>query len=110
MELDRHYLDPRLVDLYDIENVNLVIGESHQVLVSVDNYYAKGKDGNDYRLTVTNANPFPVRIEYGFEVDDVKGLDSRIRKLPRKDGLPTWIADVPANSARTFDYRVRDGY
>jgi len=92
------------------ETVNLVIGESHQVLVSVDNYYAKGKGDNDYRLTVTNANPFPVRIEYGFEVDDMKGLDSRIRKLPRKDGLPTWIADVPANSARTFDYRVRDGY
>lgn len=92
------------------ETVNLVIGESRQVLVSVDNYYAKGKGGNDYRLTVTNANPFPVRIEYGFEVDDMKGLDSRIRKLPRKDGLPTWIVDVPAKSVRTFDYRVRDGF
>ena len=89
------------------ETVNLVIGESSQVLVTADNYYAPGKGADDYRLTATNANPFAVRIEFGFDVDDMKGLDSRIRKLPRKDGLPTWIVDVPANSARSFDYRAR---
>ncbi|WP_374395253.1 DUF4139 domain-containing protein [Sphingopyxis sp.] len=90
------------------ETVNLVIGESSQVLVTADNYYAPGRGGDDYRLTVTNANPFAVRIEFGFEIDDMKGLDSRIRKLPRRDGLPTWIVDVPANSARSFDYRARE--
>lgn len=90
------------------ETVNLAIGESSQVLVSADNHYAEGKGEDDYRLTVTNANPFAVRIEFGFDVYDMKGLDSRIRKLPRKDGLPTWIVDVPANSARSFDYRARE--
>ena len=91
------------------ETVNLVIGQSSQVRVSADNYYAKGKDEEDYRLTVTNANPFAVRLEFGFDVVNMKGLDSRIRRLPRKDGMPTWIVDVPANSKRTFDYRAGEG-
>jgi hypothetical protein len=90
------------------ETVNLVIGESSQVLVTADNYYAPGKEGDDYRLTVTNANRFAVALELGFEIDDLKRVDSRLRKLPRKDGLPTWIVTVPANSSRTLDYRVKD--
>lgn len=90
------------------ETVNLVIGESSQVLVTADNYYAPGKKGGDYRLTVTNANPFAASIELGFEVEDMKGLDSRLRKLPRKDGLPTWIVTVPANGSRTIEYRVKE--
>ena len=90
------------------ETVNLVIGESSQVLVTADNYYAPGKEGDDYRLTVTNANRFAVALELGFEIDDLKRVDSRLRKLPRKDGLPTWIVTVPANSSRTLDYRAKD--
>jgi hypothetical protein len=90
------------------ETVNLVIGESSQVLVTAGNFYAPGKEGDDYRLTVTNANPFAVALELGFEVDDLKRVDSRLRKLPRKDGLPTWIVTVPANSSRSLAYRARD--
>lgn len=90
------------------ETVNLVIGESSQVRVTADNYYAPGKEGDDYRLTVTNANPFAVALELGFEIDDLKRVDSRLRKLPRKDGLPTWMVTVPANGSRTLDYRAKD--
>ncbi|AMG76062.1 hypothetical protein C3E99_14020 [Sphingopyxis sp. MG] len=89
------------------ETVNLVIGESRQVLVTADNHHAPGKQGEDYRVTVTNANPFAVVLELGFAIDDMKVVDSRLRKLPRKDGLPTWIVTVPANDSRTLDYRAK---
>jgi len=89
------------------ETVNLVIGESRQVLVTADNHHAPSKQGEDYRVTVTNANPFAVVLELGFAIDDMKAVDSRLRKLPRKDGLPTWIVTVPANDSRTLDYRAK---
>ncbi|WOF43865.1 hypothetical protein KNJ79_02575 [Sphingopyxis indica] len=90
------------------ETVNLVIGDSSQVRVSIENYVAPKNSEADYRLTVTNANPFAVDFEMGFEVHDTAGLDRRIRKLPRRDGLPTWAVAVPANGSRSFDYRVKE--
>jgi len=90
------------------ETVNLVIGDSSQVRVSIENYVGSNGSAADYRVTVTNANPFAVDFEMGFEVYDTAGLDKRIRKLPRRDGQPTWAATVPANGSRSFDYRVKE--
>ncbi|MGH6693874.1 DUF4139 domain-containing protein [Sphingopyxis sp.] len=89
------------------EKVDLVIGESNQVLVDVENYVPPKNGKHDYRITVTNAHPHAVDVELGFDVDDRDGLDSRIRKLPRRDGLLTWIVRVPANGSKTFQYRVK---
>jgi hypothetical protein len=93
------------------ETVNLEIGESSQVQVREENYVAPYEDDGDrYRLTVSNANPFPVKVEIGFydTDDDYRIVDRKLRKLPRKDGLPTWIVTVPANSEEKLYYRVRD--
>lgn len=87
------------------EKVDLVIGESNQVRVTAENYAPPKKREQDHRVVVTNANPFAVTVELGFEVDDTGSLAPRLRKLPRKDGLPTWIVRVPANETRTLDYR-----
>ncbi len=87
------------------EKVDLVIGESNQVRVTVENYAPPGKREEDHRVVVTNANPFAVTFELGFEVYDTGKLAPRLRKLPRKDGLPTWTVRVPANESRTLDYR-----
>lgn len=86
------------------EKVDLVIGESNQVLVTVENYAPPKRREEDHRVVVTNANPFAVTFEIGFEVDDTGKLAPRLRKLPRKDGLPTWTVRVPANATRTLDY------
>ena len=89
------------------EKVDLVIGESSQVRIDVENYVPPKNGEHDYRITVTNANPHPADVELGFDVDDSDRLDSRIRKLPRRDGLLTWVVRVPANGSKTFPYRVK---
>jgi hypothetical protein len=88
------------------ERVDLVIDESSQVRVDIERRGPGGKPARDVRATVTNANPFAVTFELGFHVYDDRRLDSRLRRLPRQDGLPTWTVRVPANAVRTFDYRV----
>ncbi|SBV34330.1 conserved exported protein of unknown function [uncultured Sphingopyxis sp.] len=90
------------------EKVDLVIGESSQVRIDVENYVPPKNREQDYRITVTNANPHPADVELGFLVDDSDRLDSRIRKLPRRDGLLTWVVRVPANGSKAFHYRVKD--
>lgn len=89
------------------EKVDLVIGESSQILVDVENYVSPKNGQHDYRITITNANRHAADFEFGFDVDDNAGLDSRIRKLPRRDGLLTWVVRVPANGSKTFHYRVK---
>ncbi|RYD42223.1 MAG: hypothetical protein EOP63_13530 [Sphingomonadales bacterium] len=89
------------------EKVDLVIGESSQVRIDAENYVPPKNGGNEYRITVTNANPRPADFELGFTVDDSDALDVRIRKLPRRDGLLTWVVRVPANGSKTFHYRVK---
>lgn len=89
------------------EKVDLVIGESSQVRIDVENFVPPKNGENDYRVTVTNANPRPADVEIGFLIDDHDRLDSRIRKLPRRDGLLSWTVRVPANSSKTFEYRVK---
>ncbi|WP_411340462.1 hypothetical protein V6U71_00305 [Sphingopyxis sp. J-6] len=90
------------------EKVDLVIGESSQVRIDMENYAPPKKREHDRRVTVSNANPFAVTFELGFQVYDTGTLDSRLRKLPRKDGMPTWTVRVPANATRTLDYRTRE--
>ncbi|WP_282948871.1 MULTISPECIES: hypothetical protein [unclassified Sphingopyxis] len=87
------------------EKVDLVIGESSQVRVDMVRGVAPKMADDDYRVTVTNANPFAVDFEFGFYVDPDPKLDKRLRKLPRRDGLLTWAIRVPANDSRSFDYR-----
>jgi hypothetical protein len=90
------------------EKVDLVIGESSQVRVDIARGVAPKMADNDYRVTVTNANPFAVDFELGFYVDPDPKLDKRLRKLPRRDGLLTWAIRVPANGSRSFDYRFAE--
>ena len=87
------------------EKVDLVIGESSQVRVDIVEGGAPKMADGDYRVTVTNANPFAVDFELGFYVDPGPKLDRRLRKLPRRDGLLTWAIRVPATGSRSFDYR-----
>lgn len=87
------------------EKIDLVIGESSQVRVDIIEGAAPKMADGDYRVTVTNANPFAVDFELGFYVDPDPKLDKRLRKLPRRDGLLTWAIRVPANDSRSFNYR-----
>ena len=87
------------------ERIDLVISNSSQVRVDIVEGVAPKMADGDYRVTVTNANPFAVDFELGFYVDPNPELDKRLQKLPRRDGLLTWAIRVPANDRRSFDYR-----
>jgi hypothetical protein len=57
-----------------------------------------------YRLTVTNAKPYPVRFEA-----EIGGPGTEIEtdaRLARRDGRPLWAVTVPANGSATISYRL----
>lgn len=73
--------------------------------VSVDvQAVAATKDMRRVALTVTNANPWPVRYEAAI---DPGGARLEARGLGRKDGKPLWATTVPANGTATLRYELR---
>lgn len=86
------------------EDVEVDLGERPGVytrLVQTES----GRDRRNYRLTVTNDNPHPVRFEASFGLDDDFEFRPRTR-LPRRDGRPLWAVAIPANGSATFAYRI----
>ncbi|TXC73216.1 hypothetical protein FSZ31_00130 [Sphingorhabdus soli] len=85
------------------EEVDIEIGEAPGISVA-----AKEEEDGRFRVTVSNANPDPRRVEvalnYGGADSDVYRLSD---KLVRKDGVRTWIVTVPANATRALTYRYR---
>jgi hypothetical protein len=61
----------------------------------------------DLRVTVTNANPRPVRFELRLELPDGAKLEAPSARLVRKEGTWLWDATIPANGTGTLTYRVR---
>ncbi|WP_375382946.1 DUF4139 domain-containing protein [uncultured Sphingomonas sp.] len=63
------------------------------------------RDADGHRLTVTNANPWPIAFEARLGTGDDQHLRFK-RPLRRKDNRFVWAATVPANGTATFDYEV----
>lgn len=65
-----------------------------------------GPDWDDYRVTVTNAKPFPVDVEL-----ELRGLKARFeipgRRLEERNGRPLWRTRVPANGMAELRYRMK---
>ena len=92
------------------EEVELEMDAGPNVSVEVeDRDPERTPRGEDrHRLTVSNANPFPIRFEARIGVDK----DERLRvapALPRVDGRALWSTTVPAGGRATLDYDVVDG-
>ncbi|NIJ22455.1 hypothetical protein FHS95_004170 [Sphingomonas naasensis] len=89
------------------EEVQLDIAEATQVTADVD----YGEDGNDWEeqiLTVTNANPYPIRFEGEFEQTDEYRRTRVSARLGRHNGHDVWAVTVPANGTATLRYRKVD--
>ncbi|MCX8476584.1 MAG: hypothetical protein MT490_12370 [Sphingomonas sp.] len=89
------------------EEVQLEIAEATQVTADV----ATGKEGDDWEdqiLTVTNANPHPIRFEAEFQRDDGYKLTQMSARLGRHNGKDVWSVEVPANGSATLRYRKVD--
>jgi hypothetical protein len=68
---------------------------------------AAGKDRQRVRVTVTNANRWPVRFEGRLAVDEDERLEGASARLGRKDGKPLWSATVPAQGKAVLIYTLR---
>jgi hypothetical protein len=66
----------------------------------------KDRRWREYRLTVTNDRPAPIRFEAEFPGAQAEFRPSR--RLPRRDGFPYWATTVPPNGSATFLYRLAD--
>jgi hypothetical protein len=61
-----------------------------------------------YETTVTNANPWPIEYEASLRLAASAVLRSTSGRLGKKDGMPIWIATVPANGREKLTYSVRE--
>lgn len=83
------------------ETARVAAGQSVQVLVSQST-----PERGHGKVTVTNANPFPVSAEIA-----VRAPPANVRasaSLVTVDGLPTWTVSIPANGSRTLTYTMHN--
>lgn len=86
------------------EDVEMRVDAGPSVSVDVDDLPGRGER---HRLTVTNANPWPIAFEARFAARDDQRLRFR-QKLPRRNGRDVWSTSVPANGTATFVYETVD--
>ena len=58
-----------------------------------------------FELTLRNANPFAVRFEGEFDIDENAVKDPSTR-FARKNGRNLWVTTVPANGTQNLRYTV----
>jgi hypothetical protein len=57
-------------------------------------------------VTLTNANPQPIRFELRLGLEDGASFQRTSAKLTRKEGSWMWAPTIPANSSVSLTYRV----
>ncbi len=86
------------------QEVEIEMGEAPGVISQVQR--PPGGPRNEFQLTVTNDQSYPVRFEAIFRI-----LPQNIRPqgvaLGRRNGLPLWEVTIPANGSATLRYRLR---
>lgn len=89
------------------EDVEITVADATQVNIMRDDL-AQGKGWEDIELTVTNANPWPVAFEAKIHPEDGGKIERASARLGRKDGVPQWAVQVPANGTAKLRYRSRE--
>jgi hypothetical protein len=98
--------ESRLDDKAIGEEVELGYAESPPVRLAAERT-ASGDGWRDYRVTLTNANPRPVRFELRLGLEDGATFQRTGAKLTRKEGSWLWSPIIPANGSVNLTYRVR---
>jgi len=98
--LGRSFLGDRAVG----EDFEITLGQANSVVAEAVQLSGTPDRAGEWELTVTNAQPSPVRFEallggghlqLGFETP-----------LPRRGGAPLWAVTIPANGRATLRYRL----
>lgn len=89
------------------EDVDLIFGEASNVTVE-DEKIRDGGRWEEGRLTVRNANPFPIQFEAEFQNDENTIYGRFSGKVLKRRGKLVWVATISANGTATLDYRESD--
>ena len=88
------------------EEVEMTFGEPANVTQETETLAGGNDKWNDHRITIRNANPFPVR----YEIDFPTGSGTRFLNLPArllaKPGKRVWATTIPANGTAKLTYRT----
>lgn len=99
----KSWVEDKAVD----QDVEFELGETAKVSADTD-LQDSGNKWDRYRLTVSNANPWPIDYEAKIRVRDGGKLEKSSDPLGKKDGAALWIVRVPANGVAMLDYTVRE--
>jgi hypothetical protein len=89
------------------EEVEFNFATASNVSVEIEDK-ASGKKWDDYALTVSNANPFPVTFESEFTDEYSQRHSKFTSKVTRKKGKTIWQVTVPANERLELGYRLSE--
>jgi hypothetical protein len=94
------------------EEVELALGKEdgdsdHGVTVDAE-LLDEGEGWERERLTVSNANPYPIRYEVEFEDNDEEHFERFSARTTRRRGRNVWSVKVPANGTAKLTYRIVD--
>lgn len=88
------------------EDIEFKLEDTVGVSTGIDDVEEKGRTAR-YRLTVTNANPWPIAYEAKLRGDSGAKISADGVKLGKRDGVMIWTTTVPANGTAALDYRIK---
>jgi hypothetical protein len=93
------------------EDLDVRVGDATQVSVTVTEI-GRGEDQRkgdwvEARVTVRNANPWPIAYEARIGASPDQRIEQVSGKLERKDGRSLWKVSVPENGSAQMRYRIR---
>lgn len=92
--------DDKAVD----EEVEWELGEASNVTAENEEQDDEGPNWERQRLTVRNANPFPIRFEARFRNGEDNRYDKFSGRLADVKGRKVWALTIPANATRVLDF------
>ncbi|HYD38391.1 MAG TPA: hypothetical protein VEA60_12305, partial [Allosphingosinicella sp.] len=99
--------ESKIDDKAEGEEVEILFGESSNVAVETD-WLRDGEGWEERRLTVSNANPYPIVYEAEFQDEDHERFERFSARMIRRKGKQVWRVTVGAEATARLDYRKVD--
>lgn len=88
------------------EEVEMTFGEPANVTQVSENLGGGGDKFSNHKVTIHNANPFPVRYEIDFPTGGYTRFLNLPARLLAKPGKRVWAVTIPANGTTSLTYRT----
>lgn len=96
--------ESKIDDKAEGEEVEIAFGEASSVSIETD-WLRDGEDWEEQRLTVSNANPYPIVYEAEFEDRDDERYERFSKPTIRRKGKTVWRVTIPAEATARLSYR-----